>query len=420
MVPNVVESFLLLVTATTCILNALTQLLLNGAITKPLFGHAETLKPKWDEDFSVVLFRLGTASLEATSVAGYGNEVGGITRPRGDLVLGQIPAAPSETTVEISRSGFVSIIDGVDAQGRRIEHKRGFTNEIRQVKASSRNAEVWADTLVNVAWHREMARFMLGLWRTASSLGRMLWSLVWTRACLVADSGPAANPTNSEASSEREEARLESDVYERFLRGEDLSDEDDDVEFEPRSRHPTVASSSAVDAIDDEDDDASSEDDEGSPEDDGEAVKLYADLSQTASTSAAAPLLLAHMTDTSASPLTRRRYASLVRMPTADSLSSADDWSRYVQERRTAKRGRIPDEAFSESRQNCVICTVEPREILSRFMRRLPREPGVSFLRIETPVSMLPYKVSLHFIDEKSQEDNVVFSVEGYSKIYIP
>src|ERR1700735_1646403 len=76
--PCLFESLLSLVTLLTIALNALTQLLLEGAVTRPLFGHAATLLPRSDEDFSIVLLRLGAASLEATSVAGLGNEVGGV------------------------------------------------------------------------------------------------------------------------------------------------------------------------------------------------------------------------------------------------------------------------------------------------------------------------------------------------------
>ena len=70
--PSLLETLLLLVTLLTISLNALTQLLLEGQITRPLFGHQRSLIPKWDEDFGIVLLRLGTASLEATSVAGLG------------------------------------------------------------------------------------------------------------------------------------------------------------------------------------------------------------------------------------------------------------------------------------------------------------------------------------------------------------
>ena len=75
----VVESMLVCLIAFSLLLNVITQLLLEGAITRPLFGHVDTLMPKMDEDFGVALVRLGTASLEATSAAGMGNEVGGVT-----------------------------------------------------------------------------------------------------------------------------------------------------------------------------------------------------------------------------------------------------------------------------------------------------------------------------------------------------
>ena len=61
----------------TVALNGLTQLLSEGTISRPLFTHA-ALMPRPEEDFNVALFRIGTASMEATSVAGLGNEVGGV------------------------------------------------------------------------------------------------------------------------------------------------------------------------------------------------------------------------------------------------------------------------------------------------------------------------------------------------------
>lgn len=346
MVPNIVESLLLLVTTTTCALNALTQLLLNGAITNPMFGHTASLMPKWDEDFSVVLFRLGTASLEATNVAGYGNEVGSIARPASVVSASQQTA---HGMVELSPAGVVSVVYEQGAPGNA---QRGFANEIKTVKASSRNSEAWADNLLNIVWHREMWRFMLQLWRFLSGWTRYSWRRLLGRKPTVPDTGHVHHAPEPAAQSEH---ISEPELYERFLRGEDLSEEDDeDDEFEP----PTEPGLSREGTPFSPDDESASDSDDAA-----EAVQLYADLSQSAATSAAAPLLLAHMTDAGAAPLTRRRYSRLVHLSEAE-VSAADDFDAFVQERREAKHGFVREDYTAESRQACVICTAEPREIV--------------------------------------------------------
>lgn len=357
MVPNVVESFLIIVTATTCALNALTQLLSNGAITKPLFGHTATLMPKWDEDFSVVLFRLGTASLEATSVAGYGNEVGGVTRPQVGQLASQAPVPLGESMVEISPSGFVSVVQGSSNNHQRVAFRRGLSNEIKHVKAGARNTEVWADTLVNVVWHRELGRFVMNLWRYLATLARLAWALVRGRSIRRDRRGDPfhhALPQTREEDSGKDPVEI--DLYERFLRGEVLSEDEDDEDFEPDVRETRENTPF---------EDGGYSESEEEPHETEEAVELFTDLSRSATSSASAPLLLAHMTNTLSSPLTRRKYAKLLRIPETDQTSfTSDDWTVFVKERRDAKRGRVHDDPAAENRQLCVICTAEPREII--------------------------------------------------------
>ncbi len=352
-------------TLTTCALNAATQVLLTGALTKPLFGHSAALMPKWEEDYSVVLFRLGTASLEATSVAGYGNEAGGIVRSSLDVRGVQ----PDKNTVEISRSGMVTVTLGTDDAGRHRQLKRGFANEIKNVRAGTRQTEVWADTLVNVAWYRALGRFVEGMWRFASGSFRMLLAFVRRKPNLQKFAGRRLDIPNLHAIGDVDvdDVDEDPDVYERFLRGEELSEDDED--FELSSQHSLDSPENMSPSISDVEEDS----DEAIGANNGsEAITLYADLSQAASTSTSAPLLLAHMTDTSSSPLTRRRYASLVlrsgSAPTTSSGLDSSDWGVFVRQRQEAKRkengGRDEDGAFAESRRNCVICTVEAREII--------------------------------------------------------
>lgn len=350
-VPNFVESFLLFVTFVTCALNALTQLLMNGTITKPLVGHAATLIPKWDEDFSVVLFRLGTASLEATSVAGFGNEVGSVVQPSGNIT--KAPLQPDHSTVEITRAGVVAVVRGKNARP-----SRGFANEVKNIKVSSRHSDAWLDMLVNARWLKALGQYLLGVWKIISGATRMLWAILrgWVKyrkldARLPTDDDPHNElaPVTLDA-----ELNLSTDVYERLLRGDEMSDDDED--FQPDNYSPGTPS------------DSSDSEDEADESDDGtsDALVLYAALSDTASSSSSAPLLLAHMTNPSASPLTRRRYSRFMSNALGQPSSSSEigNWGAFVQERREAKRGMAQDADSQESRRHCVICTVEPRDII--------------------------------------------------------
>lgn len=342
-VPNFVESFLLFVTAVTCTLNALSQLLVNGAITRPLVGHTATLLPKWDEDFSVVLFRLGTASLEATSVAGLGNEVGSVTELSGDIA--KAPLQPDHSTVEINRAGVVAIM-----HGKNVRESRGFGNEIKNVKVSSRHSDAWVDALVNATWNKALGRFLLGIWRLLRFSVRALWARLRRRSKLE----PVVQADTAPAAEEEDVMDIDADVYQRFLRGDELSEDEED--WEPGASPLGTPSAS--------DDEAEPSDDDPNNESTEDALVLYADLSATASSSSTAPLLLAHMTNPSASPLTRRRYSrvlsSALGQPAAGP-SQIVDWPAFVQERRDAKREQAPDE---EGRRYCVVCTVEPRDII--------------------------------------------------------
>ena len=351
-VPNFVESFLIFVTLLTCGLNALTQLLTSGAITKPLVGHAATLLPRWEEDFSVALFRLGTASMEATSVAGFGNESGYILQPPGDVT--RAPLQPDTSSVEITRAGVVAVVHGKSARPH-----RGFANEVKHVKVSSQHPDTWADAIVNAAWGKGLVHFLLSVWRVASGAARFLWAALRRRAKrkrFDADVATEddAGPSYAETPREDVDAEAEEDAYARFLRGDDLSEGEDEVDFEPGGSPPGTPSATS--------------DDEDEPDADGErtsdALVLYADLADAAGGSTAVPLLLAHMTDAAASPLTRRRYSRIAALGGSGGQPQIGDWGAFVRERRDAKRGVVEDEVRAESRRVCVVCTVEPREII--------------------------------------------------------
>ncbi|KAI0351564.1 hypothetical protein OH77DRAFT_1410915 [Trametes cingulata] len=417
---RVVESAMLLVIAFTVGLNALTQLLADGAVSRPLFGHAAIL-PRADEDFNVALFRLGTASMDATAVAGFGNEVGGVASapPAASLVAARHRAEVVRGELELDRAGVAALSPAYEQRGSgpggsvRRAVRRGFANEIASVKARGAKTDVWMNTVLNVAWQRHFGAFLVSAWRAA---GRV-WALfvAWVRGCL----GRGAKAGEVEREREmsvvhvprRIEGGAQADAYERFLRGEPVSDDDED--FDPDA--PRGTASGTPSSFSDPEEDGEDNEDGAEEEEVVEQAQLYADLSTSASQVASAPLLLAHMTDTSPSPLTRRGYRRLVSGSRAGRVQAQTDeweeWNEFVGERRRTKRAAAEargEDPFAEQTRNCVICTVEPRDIICWPCRCLAlcddcRE-----------------NLAARSAASKHTCPCCRRSVEGYSKIYIP
>ncbi|CDO70318.1 hypothetical protein BN946_scf184843.g7 [Trametes cinnabarina] len=412
---RVVESIMIVVIGFTVGLNAMTQLLLDGAITRPLIGHSAIL-PRWDEDFNVALFRLGTASMDATAVAGLGNEVGGVASARpafSAVTLRKVSQTPElvRGELELDRAGVAGLSPAFEERGTRRVVRKGFANEIAGVKAKAASTDFWMNTVLNVAWQRHLGAFLASTWRAAVR--------VWDAgiACLKRR---ASSKKSRERSAPSEVVVLDGvvldvrrpsteDPYKRFLRGEDVSDDEDD-EFNPDDQEDEAGETPAT--LSDDDEDEANDAGVVDVEDYAEQAELFADLSTSAAQAASAPLLLAHMTDTSPSPLTRRGYKRLVSG--SRHAVDSDDWEgleEFVLERRRIKRAEAEakgEDAFAEQTRNCVICTVEARDIICWPCRCLAlcddcRENLAS-----------RSSASKHTCPCCRR------SVEGYSKIYIP
>jgi hypothetical protein len=329
--PSLLESVLLIIILLTVSLHVLTQLLLEGRITRPLLGHARTLAPNWDEDFAVALLRIGTASLDATSAAGLGNEVIGV---------GAGLTSGDGAEVKLGRAELLGISGG----------SGGFGHEIKRVKAVTVNE---SDTWIDMVWLREWARFLGGVWALLKGLWRKLLKVLRKRLGRNMHPDPSAQPVHEEDNWSVRFERTndpEEDVYQRFLRGEAVSDDEDEFidddgeDRRDRSRSPSVSPSET----------------DTDPDWEGrEAVGLYADISsptRCAQSPSLAPVLLAHVANTGASPLTRRQYNRLLAPP-------EDGWVSFIEERRNAKLGSAPSE-IEDTRRNCVVCTVEAREVI--------------------------------------------------------
>ncbi|KAI0672633.1 hypothetical protein C8Q78DRAFT_1020500 [Trametes maxima] len=371
---RVVESGMLAVIAFTVSLNALTQLLLDGTLSRPVLAHSAIL-PHWDEDFNVALFRLGTASMDATAIAGFGNEVGGVASARPAPIVALRRPEVVRGELELDRAGVAGLAPAYEQRGAARVVRKGFANEIARVKAAAPGTDMWLNTVLNVAWQRHFGAFLLSAWRAA----RRVWA-----ACVARVRGPADVGEGEDSPEvvvpdgvvlEGVAGRLDSsggDAYERFLRGEPVSDDEDDV-FEPHlhRRHRSASPDTQSSLSDDEERHEGDAWGEEVDEDNDERAQLYADLSTTASGVASAPVLLAHMTDLSPSPLTRRGYKRLVSGPRrangAEDTEEWDEWSEIMLERRRAKRAEAEargDDPFAEQTRNCVICTVEARDII--------------------------------------------------------
>lgn len=254
-------------------------------------------------------------------------------------------------TVALTRFGVSSVSRTHEGYGKNRRTKKGFANEIKNVKAASNDSDLWLD----LAWHREFVRFTVGVARflkQAYILSRDFLRSPRMRSL----SSPATE--NSASPDDYVQERVDGqDVYGRFIRGEQLSDDEYD-EYEPssRSRSNSIESVSSI-----------SDDAENAVYDHQiEAVGLYADLSSTVTTPTSASHLLAHLVDHSPSPLTRRRFSQLVSGSSSNPLrrDAEDGWTDVVHARRPSAVVSRPDGTLDEARRNCVICTAEPRQII--------------------------------------------------------
>ncbi|QRV72778.1 hypothetical protein RhiJN_00792 [Ceratobasidium sp. AG-Ba] len=320
-------------------LNSLLESFLGQIILNPFSADGgivhESLLPSRADDYAVALLKLGSACLEATAMAGFGNEVSSIHTPE-TLFISQsgVPSLPPSSTAH----GFAREIKNVHA----LEHDLGSTG-------------AWFD----IQWTREGWKFL----QRVSDLGKGVWGAVWRRCRRrVCDPGEemvvAARPTTRRKLSSRDMENVH-EMYARYLLGQAVLSDDEDDEFR-------------FEEVDDVDESGSDfDEDEGSDEDadpnaDVSAPELYTDLvsararpnTRSPSPSVAlTPMLIAHLTSPAReAPITRRRYTQLSR-PEPDMAWLAR--LREVRPINSSTGGAIGGE--DDPRRNCVVCTVEPR-----------------------------------------------------------
>ncbi|KAG2363403.1 hypothetical protein BDR07DRAFT_1404277 [Suillus spraguei] len=351
-VPCLFESTLIAVIFLALFLNALTQI-----VTRERCSSSQ-----WDEDFSVALLRMGTASLEASSVLGLGNQVGSIAA-----------VTPlKDGTVELNRLGVASFSPAVEGPIKRRRFKKGFSNEIKTVKATTTGGNVWVD----MVWCKELARLGVSIVRCVRGLIMKCWNVLKRKSRKPPNFPPRRIVVRSETTKNGGE-----ELYGRFIRGEPMDEDEDDFEYYPSETDRTGSISPTSSRSEHASEDEKEEDEEVPRQDTNEAVSLFSDLSSAPSAMTSASVL---------------RFRRLMSAPSNRSDSLLSDWSDVAAVRR------------SSSRRNCVVCTVEPRQIICWPCRCLAvcddcRENLASRSSASTHTCPCCRR-----------------SVDGYSKIYIP
>ncbi|KAK0239471.1 hypothetical protein EDD85DRAFT_880711 [Armillaria nabsnona] len=409
-IPNLFETMLLITIVLTISLNCLTQLMLTGGVTRPLLGlglagrstSAWSWSPNWDEDFGVLILRVGTASLEATGLRGWGNEMGTVVAPKRNIHVREIEYG----TVEMSRSGAVTVVPGsvaVPSSGRNRNKRRtmwGWKNEIRVVHVREGDrltgGSVGIPGIFGVSrlWLREAWRYVKGVCKVCRTAFSMFWEHFRAKKVTHDWIAPRRRLELMDDRDTPEDEGDEEDAYDRFVQGDELSDDDDDDDDWDNDD----ASSSSSDEEDE---------DEGDEDRDREALVLYADLRSRESTpGVSSSTLLAHMIHTGGSPLTRRRYDALLDGESSVPYRSVVPGSLSPSATSTAKSDDFS--ADDDRRQNCVICTTEAREIICWPCRCL------------SMCDNCRESLASRSSSSKHRCPCCRRSVEGYSRIFIP
>lgn len=386
----------------------------------------------WDEDFAVLLLRMSTATLEATGLRGWGNEVAAIPTPLPPTFTAmvhrrrQIMEEIEYGHVRMGKVGVESLVPGRlgavssgSAFGSRYVHVRGhgngvqqlvkrrpqkderkkknkvlkgYINEVRSIDVGADSEETLSnaqneetrDRLLSVErrWIRAFGAFVRVLWGTLRGIYRWLYitlqNIVRGRR-QTADgteipketlsriaSGMPFYAETAQESDDGDGSEADHESYVRFLRGEDISDDDSgDSTFSDGSDE----SESESDSSHQDDDRAEGDDSMPGPSAwerlKEEALQLFSDLIDHHIDDGS--MIFAHMAYPRAGgPLTRRRLDSV--LSTRQQLQNEEDeFERVRREMMSKTRNNSAfyvDEEEEKVRRLCVICTVQERDII--------------------------------------------------------
>lgn len=432
----------------TVAVRAITLLFTHGYIPSPMWQSLlphEGAMPSLEDDIGVALLKVGVACIESTQFSGLRNELAPVEEPQPQVRLN---------------------VDGCEMVGLKYGKGGGFNTRVDKIEAAelrdpnaenpyvTQMARFWAAVaelihnlfwttvlsswvgrdIYRLTWRMYQGRWWYGprqwaFWRREAWDGPpprffpseppllIAWAINKTRRQAMARlrAGIVAMPAQQAASDPTIEPQDEPGwTYDQVLRGEvELEDDEDDW----RSEGSNESAESASDG-----------------EEDGE-VMLYRDLVRARSPATGEgeasiqPILLAHLTYSSNSPLTRRRYAAMLSGPsgsmsalgasapstptrgitTATSLGPTQsplDAAIFARQGETT--GAPRDEWDEERRHSCVICMVATRDVILWPCRCL--------LMCSDCRESLAARLSA----KDHACPNCRTKVEGYSRIYVP
>jgi hypothetical protein len=278
----------------------------------------------YEEDFGTLLLRIGTASLEATGLRGWNNEVAPIPLPvksrnrncargksqtYGVVRMGRIDVAEvqygsgaygtaSTSRVASSSISFNPYEDLSILRRRRTKssetqqrQQRGLFNEVRTIDLGVTNTAEPPWTISG--WWRHIKQswpFFIALWDVLTGLVFLLWDKARSRGRSHHQGDRAGKPSTMIRTSAEGHRREEDDdsaddtqrmvrekeVYSRFLRGEEISDDEHDDDF--NSLFEDEDSRRGFEDDDDDDEEEEEEEEEEGENGQDEAVRLFSDL----------------------------------------------------------------------------------------------------------------------------------------------
>jgi hypothetical protein len=330
--------------------------------------------------------------MEATQYSGLRNELVGIEeRPGPILSLSTVGSEVSKSHLA-RNGGFNTEITNIQVPQLEDPHTRSaYYIELTAFWKALGN------TLVGLLWSLVMAtpvgrkavQITVASWRRRWWYGPRQWT-VWRRAAWAVPEQFRREPVTPrqiwESHVRAARARAEQGAAPSGLRRRNVAGrhrDEDDTRSRLYSMSPAPSTSAYDDFLqgnvgsDDEDEqldweDGASDsdgtvtvmaDDEEVPEHDSE---LYRDLMQDSAepSNELQPVLLAHLTSSSSSPLTRRQYASILSSATSSRSVAPSRLEEVVNDRRVAMAGRQPDEWDEERRKSCIVCMTEPRDTI--------------------------------------------------------
>ena len=384
----------------------------------------------YEEDFGVLLLRVGMASLEATGLRGWNNEVAPIPLPvksrnrnrtRGNpqtygvVRMGRIDVAEvqygssSHTTATTSRvessSNSSNPYEDLSVLRRRRtrisetqqRQQRGLFNEVRTVDLGVTNTAEPPGVISG--WWRQIKQswpFFIALWDVLTGLVFLLWDKARSigRSHQNDRAGKPSTIIRTSADGHRREEddqsvedgddsavdtrRMdrEKEVYPRFLRGEEISDDECDDDF--TSSFEDEDSHRGVEDDDDFEDDDDEEDEEENGQ--GEVVRLFSDFLRNGPGAPTTPagdgeMVLAHLLHrqaTSSGPLTRQGWRDLVGQGSASDYRShfgdheedADNDNIWNQPSYNRNDATPADSQPIFNTTACVICINGQRDII--------------------------------------------------------